>query len=64
MIANEKSLKEKVEGVEELKLSIESISTAEVKRYVMANVVGEEALKNVLKVMPAMESPTVIKLAK
>ncbi len=64
LIANEKSMLEKLDGVEELKLSIESISTAEVKRYVMANVASEEALKSVLKVMPAMESPTVIKLAK
>lgn len=52
------------EQMEELVLSLESITTAEKKRYVMANVTSEEILRRVLKVMPCMESPTVLNLAK
>ena len=55
---------EKKNEIEELKLAFESISTAEEKRYIMANVTSEEELEKVVKVMPCMESPTVLKLAK
>lgn len=64
LVANEKSVLEKEEEVDALKVSIESVITAEVKRYVMANVSSKDDLDSVLKVMPAMESPTVLKLAK
>ena len=50
--------------VEELRLGLEGVLTAEEKRYVMLNVTSEEALENVVKVIPCMESPTVLKLAK
>lgn len=64
LMGNEKSVEEKEEEVDSFKVSIESVITAESKRYVMANVTGEETLKRVVKVMPAMDSPTVLKLAK
>ncbi|HID73094.1 TPA: ATP phosphoribosyltransferase, partial [Candidatus Micrarchaeota archaeon] len=64
LIANEKSMLEKEDEVDALKVSIESVSTAELKRYVIANVIGDDALERVLGVMPAMDSPTVMKLAK
>ncbi len=64
LVANKRSLKEKEEEIDELKLAMESVITAEQKRYVMANVKSEEELKKVVKVMPCMESPTVLKLAK
>jgi len=50
--------------IEEVKFSFEGLITAEEKRYVMANVTSDETLKKVIAVMPAMESPTVLKLAK
>jgi ATP phosphoribosyltransferase len=64
LIANRKSMKEKEEEIDTLKVSMESVITAEVKRYIMANVSTQEDLEKVVKVMPAMESPTVLKLAK
>ncbi|MBU0532760.1 ATP phosphoribosyltransferase [Candidatus Micrarchaeota archaeon] len=64
LIANEKCLKEKEEEIDSLKLSIEAVITAEAKRYIMVNVVGEEKLKRVVSAMPAMESPTILELAK
>jgi ATP phosphoribosyltransferase len=50
--------------IEEVKFSFEGLITAEEKRYVMANVTSDETLKRVIAVMPAMESPTVLKLAR
>ncbi|MDO8553667.1 MAG: ATP phosphoribosyltransferase [Candidatus Micrarchaeota archaeon] len=64
LVANKRSMKEKEEEIDELKLAVESVITAEQKRYVIANVKSEEELKRVVKVMPCMESPTVLKLAK
>ncbi len=64
LIANEKSLEEKEDEVDALKVSMESVTTAELKRYVIANVIGNDTLERVLGVMPAMDSPTVMKLAK
>lgn len=63
-IANRKSLASMREEIEEVKFSFEGLVTAEEKRYVMANVTSDETLKRVIAVMPAMESPTVLKLAK
>ena len=64
LIANTVSVADKEEEIDSLKVSMESVITAEVKRYVMANVTSDEDLKRVVEVMPAMESPTVLKLAK
>ncbi len=64
LISNRTSKVEKEDEVDALKVSIESVITAEVKRYLLANVSDNEALKRVLDVMPSMESPTVLKLAK
>jgi ATP phosphoribosyltransferase len=64
LIANANSLKEKEDELDSLKISIEGVVTAEVRRYIMANVVGKETLERVVAVMPAMESPTVLELAK
>jgi len=64
LIANKKSLTKKEDEIEDIKISIESVITAEQKRYVMANVKSEADLEKVIAVMPAMESPTVLKLAK
>lgn len=64
LVSNLKSRAEKEDEVDALKVSIESVITAEVKRYLLANVSDREALRRVLEVMPSMESPTVLKLAK
>ncbi|NYZ76357.1 ATP phosphoribosyltransferase [Candidatus Micrarchaeota archaeon] len=63
-IANKSSLASMRQEIEEVKFSFEGLITAEEKRYVMANVTSDETLKRVIAVMPAMESPTVLKLAK
>ena len=64
LVANQKSLVEKENEIDEIKVSMESVITAEEKRYIMANVKNETDLESVIAVMPAMESPTVLKLAK
>jgi ATP phosphoribosyltransferase len=53
----------KEEEIHNLALSIESVLTAEAKRYIMANVPNKETLDKVAKVTPAMDSPTVLSLA-
>jgi ATP phosphoribosyltransferase len=63
-IANRDSLARMMQEIEEVKFSFEGLINAEEKRYVMANVTSDEILKKVIAVMPAMESPTVLKLAK
>lgn len=64
LVANKKSLLDKQDEIDEIKVSMESVITAEEKRYIMANVTSKNDLDNVISVMPAMESPTVLKLAK
>lgn len=64
LIANKHLSGKKKEKLAETSLSFEGIITAEAKRYVMANVTSEEALRKVVAVMPSMESPTVLRLAK
>jgi len=62
LIANTKSVSE--DEVEEFKLAIQGVLTAQEKRYIMLNVTSKKDLENVIKVIPCMESPTVLKLAK
>ena len=65
-IANKKSAEEKgkKEILEELALSFEGIKSAEGKKYVMVNVPSQAVLSRVVGIIPGMESPTVLKLAK
>ncbi len=62
LIGNARSMKDK--RVEELTLGFEGVLTAEEKRYIMFNVTSKRDLAEAVKVTPAMESPTVLKLAK
>lgn len=62
LISNKNNASDK--KVQELKLGIDGVLTAQEKRYVMLNVTSKEALAKVVKVMPCMESPTVLELAK
>lgn len=64
LIGNYKVLTTKAIEIDEIKLSLESVITAERKRYIMANVTSDKILERVIKVIPALESPTVLKLAK
>jgi ATP phosphoribosyltransferase len=64
LVANKQSLASKGDDIDALKISIEGVVTADVKRYIMMNVTSDEALVRVVKVVPCMESPTVLKLAK
>ena len=50
--------------VEEIKLSLEGVVRAEGLRYIMVNAPSERALKRIVKVIPGLESPTVLELAK
>jgi len=65
MMANKSSLldQKKEEEIHSLTLSMESVITAESKRYIMANVPDKQTLEGVISVMPAMSSPTVLSLA-
>ncbi len=63
-IANKKIAREKREVVGEIALSFRGMMNAGGKKYVMANVGSDEALEKVVRVMPCMESPTVLRLAK
>lgn len=62
LIGNKKSIQKK--EVEELKLGFTGVLTAEEKRYIMFNVTSDSELEKAVKVTPAMESSTVLKLAK
>ncbi|MBU0590682.1 ATP phosphoribosyltransferase [Candidatus Micrarchaeota archaeon] len=64
IIANKNSTLTNRDEIDAVIISIESVITAEVKRYIMANVTGKTVLDRVIKAMPAMESPTILKLAK
>lgn len=64
LVANRKSAREKREMIQEIALSFRGIMNAERKKYVMANVTSDEALEKVVRVMPCMESPTVLRLAR
>lgn len=63
-IGTKKSVGANKNFVEETVFSFKGIMTAEGKRYLMVNVTSDSALKKVVKVIPCMESPTVLPLAK
>lgn len=64
LIANKNSLVEKKKEIEEVKLSLQGIIGAENMKYLMVNAPSDEILKEVVRILPALESPTVLKLAK
>ncbi|MBI5046285.1 ATP phosphoribosyltransferase [Candidatus Micrarchaeota archaeon] len=64
LVANKQSLVSKFDQIDEIKVSMESVITAEDKRYVMANVKSIEVLKKVISSASSLESPTVLNLAK
>ncbi|MEM3030298.1 MAG: ATP phosphoribosyltransferase [Candidatus Micrarchaeia archaeon] len=65
-VANKKSLKEarKAELLKELALSFEGSRLAESRRYLMVNAPSQAVLDKVVRIIPSMESPTVLKLAR
>ncbi len=63
-IGTKKSVGENKKFAEEITFSFQGIIAAEGKRYLMVNVKSDAALKQVVKVIPSMESPTVLALAK
>ncbi|MEM4389972.1 MAG: ATP phosphoribosyltransferase [Candidatus Micrarchaeia archaeon] len=66
LVANRESLREgkKAELLKELTLSFEGCRLAESKRYIMVNAPSQAVLNRVVKIIPGMESPTVLKLAR
>lgn len=64
LIASPKLEKRNEETLEELTLSLAGVMRAEGLKYLVLNAPSDEALKKVVAVLPSMESPTVLKLAK
>ncbi|MFA6489865.1 MAG: ATP phosphoribosyltransferase [Candidatus Micrarchaeia archaeon] len=64
LIASTKQDAEGEEILQEISLSLEGVRKAEGLKYLVLNVPTNESLKQVLSVLPSMESPTVLKLAK
>lgn len=64
LIASQKQEGEKEEALEELALALSGVMRAEGLKYLVLNAPSDEALARVVKVLPSMESPTVLKLAK
>lgn len=62
MIANKELDAEKLEILDELMFRIEAVRSAEDKKYVMMNV-PDEAVEEVLALLPSSKAPTVIPLA-
>lgn len=64
LIASAKEDKEKEELLQEIALSLEGVKKAGGLKYLVLNAPSDAALAKVLSVLPSMESPTVLKLAK
>lgn len=64
LITSAKQDKEKEEVLEEIALSLSGVGRAEGLKYLVLNAPSDEILQEVVKVLPSMESPTVIPLAK
>lgn len=64
LIASEKQGRNEEELLSELSLSLEGVRRASGLKYLVLNAPSDAALKGVLAVLPSMESPTVLKLAK
>ncbi len=52
------------EMLQEIALSLSGVKSAQGLKYLVLNVTSDETLKKVLEVLPSMESPTLLKLAK
>ncbi len=64
LVSSPKQDGEKEEALEELALSLSGVMKAEGLKYLVLNAPSNETLARVVKVLPSMESPTVLKLAK
>ena len=64
LIASEKKEAKSEELLQELLLSLSGVKNARGLRYLILNAPSDAALKKVIAVLPSMESPTVLKLAK
>jgi ATP phosphoribosyltransferase len=64
LIASRKKSAEEEEMLQEILLSIEGVIRAKGLKYLVLNVSSSAALAKVIRVLPSMESPTVLKLAK
>jgi ATP phosphoribosyltransferase len=64
LIANNEAAEKMPERMQELQLAFEGIMRAKGLYYLMLNVKSDEALKRVSAIIPCMESPTVLQLAK
>ena len=64
LCASKKQEREKEEILQEILLSLTGVMRASRLKYLVLNVPSDKALRAVLKVLPSMESPTVLKLAR
>jgi ATP phosphoribosyltransferase len=64
LVASAKKDAENEEILSEITLSLSGVKKAKGLKYMVLNAPSNEILQKVLKVLPAMESPTILKLAK
>jgi ATP phosphoribosyltransferase len=64
LVASPKIDEKQEEMLQEIALSLSGVKQAQGLKYLVLNVTSDETLKKVLKVLPSMESPTLLKLAK
>ena len=64
LVATAREGKEGEEALQELSLSLAGVKKARGLKYLVLNAPSDAALKKVLAVLPSMESPTILKLAK
>jgi len=64
LVASPNKERENEEVLEELALALFGVMKAEGLKYLVLNAPSNEALARVVKVLPSMESPTILKLAK
>jgi ATP phosphoribosyltransferase len=64
LVASRKKDKAKEEMLQEIVLSLAGVKRARNLKYLMLNAPSDRALRAILRALPSMESPTVLKLAK
>ena len=64
LVASRKKEKRAEEVLQEMELSLAGVKRARGLKYLVLNAPSDKALKKILQVLPSMESPTLLRLAK
>ena len=64
LVASRKKEKQAEELLQEIELSLSGVKRARGLKYLVLNAPSDKALKKILRVLPSMESPTLLRLAK